>query len=48
MSLPIHVEADSGYRANERPLSFSVDMGIGENGITGVHDIEVNGINKVQ
>ena len=40
MSLPIHVEAYSGYRANERPLSFSVDIATGENGITGVYDIE--------
>src|SRR4030095_3288427 len=41
MSLPIHVEAYSGYKANERPLSFSLDIAIGENGgITNVHDIE--------
>ena len=40
MSLPIHVEAYSGYRANERPLSFSLDIAIGENGVTGVHHID--------
>ena len=40
MSLPIHVEAYSGYRANERPLSFSLDRAIGENGVTNIHDIE--------
>ena len=36
MSLPIHVEAYSGYRANERPLAFSLDIAIGENGVTNV------------
>ena len=40
MSLPIHVNAYSGYRANERPLSFSLDIAIGENGVTNVHDLE--------
>ena len=25
MSIPIHVDAYSGYKANERPLSFTVD-----------------------
>src|SRR5688572_26782237 len=40
MSLRIHVEAYSGYRANERPLSFSLDIAIGENGVTGVYDID--------
>ena len=25
MSLPIHVDAYSGYRANERPMQFQVD-----------------------
>jgi hypothetical protein len=40
MSLPIYVDAYSGYKANERPLSFSVDIAIGENGVTGVHDID--------
>ena len=32
MSLPIHVEAYSGYKANERPISFSLNPTIGENG----------------
>ena len=40
MSLPIHVEAYSGFKANERPLCFSLDIAIGENGVTGVYDIE--------
>jgi hypothetical protein len=40
MSLPVYVEAYSGYRANERPLSFSVDIATGENGVTGVYDID--------
>ena len=39
MSLRIHVEAYSGYKANERPLSFSLDIAIGENGVTNVRDI---------
>ena len=40
MSLPIYVDAYSGYRANERPLSFSLDVAIGENGVTVVYDID--------
>ena len=32
MSLPIHVEAYSGYKANERQISFSLNPTIGENG----------------
>jgi hypothetical protein len=40
VSLPIHVRAYSGYRANERPISFSLDIAIGENGVTNVHDID--------
>jgi hypothetical protein len=41
MSLPIHVEAYSGYKANERPLSFSLDIAIDENGcVTNVYDID--------
>jgi hypothetical protein len=40
MALPIHVDAYSGYKANERPLSFSLDIAIGENGVTNVHDID--------
>ena len=26
MSLPIYVDAHSGYRANERPVRFQLDM----------------------
>ena len=40
MSLPIHVEAYSGYRTNERPLSFSLNPTISENGVEDVHDID--------
>ena len=40
MSLPIHVEAYSGYKANERPMSFSLNPTIGENGVEDVHDID--------
>jgi len=40
VSLQVYVDAYSGYRANERPLSFSVDLATGEDGITGVYDIE--------
>jgi len=40
MSLRIYVDAYSGYRANKRPMSFSVDLATGENVVTGVYDIE--------
>ena len=40
MSLPIHVEAYSGYKSNERPRSFSLNPTIGENGVEDVHDID--------
>ena len=40
MSLRIYVEAYPGYKANERPLSFSVDIATGKNGVTGVYDID--------
>jgi len=32
MSLPIYVDAHSGYKANERPSSFELDEVIGEYG----------------
>jgi hypothetical protein len=40
LSLLIHVEAYSGYKANERPVSFSLNPTIGENGVEDVHDID--------
>ena len=41
MSLSIYVEGYSGYRANERPLRFSVDPMLEEHrGVSGVYDIE--------
>ena len=30
MSLPIHVDAYSGYKANERPIRFHLDKGLYE------------------
>ena len=40
MSVPIHVEAYSGYKANERPLSVSLNPTIREDGVEDVHDID--------
>jgi len=40
MSVQIHVEAYSGFKANERPRSFSLNPTIGENGVEDVHDID--------
>jgi hypothetical protein len=41
MSLPIHVDAYSGYKANERPVRFWLDALIRENELTRVYEIEV-------
>jgi hypothetical protein len=38
MSLPIHVDAYSGHRANERPLRFWLDTDISS--FTGIHEVE--------
>jgi hypothetical protein len=38
MSVEIHVDAYSGYKANERPISFWLDPDI--NNLTGVYEIE--------
>jgi hypothetical protein len=40
MSLPIHVVAYSGYKANERPLRFWLDAQIDGTELTGVYEIE--------
>jgi len=40
MSLPIHVDAYSGYKANERPIRFWLDATLHENELTGVYEIE--------
>jgi hypothetical protein len=40
VSLPIHVDAYSGYKANERPLRFWLDAAIRENEMNGVYEIE--------
>jgi hypothetical protein len=39
MSLPIHVDAYSGYKANERPQAFWLDVQI--DNFTGIYEIEV-------
>jgi len=38
MSLPIHVDAYSGYKANERPQAFWLDVQIEQ--FTGIYEIE--------
>ena len=40
MSLLIHVDAYSGFKANQRPLRFWLDAAIRENELTGVYGIE--------
>src|SRR5688572_11412636 len=40
MSLPIHVDAHSGYKANERVEAFWLDAMIEESELTGVYEIE--------
>jgi hypothetical protein len=41
MSIPIHVDAYSGYRANERPIRFWLNATLRENELTRVYQIEV-------
>jgi len=38
MSLPIHVDAYSGYKANERPEAFWLDLSLDK--FTGIYEIE--------
>ena len=40
MSLPIYVDAHSGYRANERPIRFWLDAILHGNELTSVYEIE--------
>jgi hypothetical protein len=40
MSILIHVDAYSGYRANERPSRFWLDATLHDDELTGVYEIE--------
>ena len=40
MTLPIHVDAYSGYKANERPLRFWLNAYLDGDKLTGIFEIE--------